>query len=206
MPKQTVVYSFYLFRECLHPTWGSNSKSRDQEAHALLTEPVRCPKTFMFNNESHLVLQISDVPVTGTAQLGNFSYFQTFPRPFGRVASPSTAPHPSLPLSCGRSFWAPSSSQLSQPAVGLESLTQTAFGLGRATLASLTCSETFAYVCSNSHLELEIPKPEVCASVSISRPSIVINGNPIPTDLNLRGILGSQNRESRSNRFHLVAE
>ena len=62
----------------------------------------------------------------------------------------------------------------------------------------------------NSLSKLEIPQPGICSSMSIRMLLIIINRNPVLTDLNPKGIFGSQNRESRSNRLpkglHLVAQ
>ena len=38
----------FIFKQSLHPTWGSNSQPRDQESHALPTKPVRCPSKWAF--------------------------------------------------------------------------------------------------------------------------------------------------------------
>ena len=80
---------------------------------------------------------------------------------------------------------------------------------GSAHLEQNLCSlHLLLYV--NSLSKLEIPQPGICSSMSIRMLSIIINRNPVLTDLNPKGIFGSQNRESRSNRllkgFHLVAQ
>ena len=50
-------------------------------------------------------------------------------------------------------------------------------------------------------LQAKIPQPGICSSMSIRMLSVIINRNPVLTDLNPKGIFGSQNRESRSNRL-----
>ena len=46
-------FSIYFFKQSLHPMWALNSPPCDQEPHALLTEPTRCPdaqKIISFTN------------------------------------------------------------------------------------------------------------------------------------------------------------
>ncbi|XP_053760110.1 uncharacterized protein LOC109248688 [Panthera pardus] len=42
---QRLFFSLYIFWSSRHPTWASNSQPRDQESHALLTQPAGRPKT-----------------------------------------------------------------------------------------------------------------------------------------------------------------
>ena len=44
-----------LFLSNLHPTWGLNSQHWDQESHAVLSEPPRCPNfDFLKGNEQYV--------------------------------------------------------------------------------------------------------------------------------------------------------
>lgn len=37
------LFKDFIFKQCLHPTQGSNLQLRDQESYPLVSEPARCP-------------------------------------------------------------------------------------------------------------------------------------------------------------------